>query len=150
MVLLEKIGQGLPELMRRSHLASRLSVTLVEILQRGSREFAQSIHRVFHRGPWSFTASSRYSRTRNFPSLTPCPKTVLRCRHRKPVGASPSDAAAENRTLAPATASKLNELDVACPDAASQSDEILVMAPVKISPRLVGGSAFLATWAAFF
>ncbi|XP_049267272.1 uncharacterized protein LOC125756475 [Rhipicephalus sanguineus] len=30
----EKIGQGLPELMRRSHLASRLQVTPVEILQR--------------------------------------------------------------------------------------------------------------------
>ncbi|KAH7963503.1 hypothetical protein HPB52_021270 [Rhipicephalus sanguineus] len=34
MVLPEKIGQGLPELMRRSHLASRLQVTPVEILQR--------------------------------------------------------------------------------------------------------------------
>ncbi|KAL1482192.1 hypothetical protein MTO96_033971 [Rhipicephalus appendiculatus] len=127
MVLPEKIGQGLPELRRRSHLASRLSVTLVEILQRGSQGSVNppglsprfvALHRRS-----SDIASSRYSRTRTFQPLTPCPKTVLGCPRIKLVRASPSDAATENRGLAPATASKREELNVACPVAASQSDD---------------------------
>ncbi|KAH7967753.1 hypothetical protein HPB52_002159 [Rhipicephalus sanguineus] len=129
MVLPEKIGQGLPELMRRSHLASRLQVTPVEILQRQEPR-SRSVdppglsQRLvgFHRRS-SDAAASRYTRTSTFQSPIPCPKTVLGCRRRKLVGASTFDDAAQNRALAPGTASKQKSLDVACPDAASQSDD---------------------------